>query len=67
MNNYALRMSLYQAYIQILQYHSSSLKSKHKFTNLRSSSAKDGMFIFTNILDSQLYLGKLSNLLSPLL
>ena len=36
-------------------------------TNLRKSSPKDGMFKFTNISEAQLYLGKLSNFLGPLL
>ena len=36
-------------------------------TNLRKSSAKDGMFKFTNNSEALLYLGKISNLLRPLL
>ena len=36
-------------------------------TNLRKSSPKDGMFRLTNISEALLYLGKLINLLSPLL
>ena len=36
-------------------------------TNLSKSSPKDGMFKFTNISEALLYLGKLSNLLMPLL